>query len=110
MTKFAVSATLDLAKEERFFESDMFGYDPFKIGVNIGVGLFGLGKMSEASKFFLNKDYSKVSYHHLVSMIPNSIPAQISKECKVRYILKNSFGFGGTNSSIILKINKGKIH
>ena len=52
MAKFAVSATLDLAKEERFFESDMFGYDPFKIGVNIGVGLFGLGKMSEASKFF----------------------------------------------------------
>ncbi len=78
MAKFAVSATLDLAQEERFFESEMFGYDPFRIGVNIGVGLFGLGKMSEASKFFLNKDYSKVSYHHLASMIPNSAPAQIS--------------------------------
>ena len=32
------------------------------------------------------------------------------KHCNVRYILKNSFGFGGTNSSIILKINNSNLH
>ena len=32
------------------------------------------------------------------------------KECKVRYILKNSFGFGGTNSTIILKIYDKNLH
>ena len=67
-----------MAKEKRFFETDRFGYDPYKIGVNIGVGIFGLGKTAEASRLFSKKDYSNISYHHLASMIPNSAPAQIS--------------------------------
>jgi len=102
IAKFAVSATLDLAKEEQFFETNMFGYDPFRVGVNIGVGIFGLGKMSEASKLFSSKDYSKISYHHLASMIPNSAPAQISIKLGTKGISTSSSS-ACTSSLIAIK-------
>ena len=37
-SKFGVQATMDLLKEQDFFNKDKFGYDPYRIGCVMGVG------------------------------------------------------------------------
>ncbi len=84
--KFGVQATMDLLHNQSFFEKDKFGYDPYRIGCLMGVGIFGIETINDAAHKYTNGKKRDISYYHLAAMIPNSVTAQISIKSGIKGI------------------------